>query len=201
MGGRAGATPLPCASRPVAHLVTASRVPRHCGRCRARRRQRSARAAQRVLAACRGSLGRPRTASVRRPAVESYGCGPEARATRKCRTEAMSPASVNPRAAPGGNKMSRLWWLASARRSSAVRAPNASDSIAASACSSVRPESRIRVTQRSCWAAAAMVSYSAARWATEPHYSCSAVAMMVSCADNSAPTCWSTPNSAGRPAA
>ena len=77
-----------------------------------------------------------------------------------------------------------LWWLASARRSSAARAPKASESMTASAWSVVRPEALMRVVQRSCWAAAAMVSYSAASWAIEPHRLCSAV--MVSCADSSA---------------
>src|SRR5690625_1534250 len=38
-----------------------------------------------------------------------------------------------------------------------------------------------------------MVSYSAASCAIETQRSCSAV--IVSCADNSAPTCWSTPQS------
>ena len=43
----------------------------------------------------------------------------------------------------------------------------------------------MRVAQRSCWAAAAMVSYSAASCAIDPHCSCSAV--MVSWAESSAP--------------
>ena len=107
-------------------------------------------------------------------------------------TEAMSSASANPRALMRrGRRVSTLWWLASARRSSAVKAPKASESITASAWSVVRPLVVTRVVQRSCWAAAAMVSYSAASWAIEPHRSCSAV--MVSCADSSAPLCWSTP--------
>lgn len=38
---------------------------------------------------------------------------------------------------------------------------------------------------------AAMVSYSAVSWAFDPHWSYSAV--MVSCADSSAPLCWNTP--------
>jgi hypothetical protein len=50
---------------------------------------------------------------------------------------------------------------------------------------------RMRVAQRSCWAACAIVSYSAASCATDPHVSCSAV--IVSCAESSAPTCCSTP--------
>lgn len=70
---------------------------------------------------------------------------------------------ANPRALMRrGSRVSTLWWLASARRSSADRAPKASESMTACACSSVSPEPRTKVVQRSCWAAAAMVSYSAA---------------------------------------
>lgn len=55
-------------------------------------------------------------------------------------TEAMSSASENPRALMRcGRRASTLWWLASARRSSAINAPKASDSITACAWSVVRP--------------------------------------------------------------
>ena len=63
------------------------------------------------------------------------------------------------------------------------------------ACSSTRPLLATAVPNRWCWAAWAMVSYSAASWAMLDHFSCSAV--IVSCADFSAPSCWSTPLAIG----
>lgn len=93
-----------------------------------------------------------------------------------CRsTAAMSSASSNSRARTRrGSSASTSWWLASARRSSAVSGPKASDSIAAVASSSESPEVRSSDAQRSRCAAAAMVSYSAASCAIVPQVSCSA---------------------------
>ena len=53
------------------------------------------------------------------------------RSMRWWRIAAMSSALLNPRAATShGRRISRLWWLTSARRSSAVSGPNVSDSMA-----------------------------------------------------------------------
>ena len=91
-----------------------------------------------------------------------------ASATRWRRTAATSSASSSPcRARTAGRSRSTEWPLASARRSSAASGPNASELMATSACSGLRPEARISVAQRSRWAAAAMVSYSAASWAMD----------------------------------
>lgn len=87
-------------------------------------------------------------------------------------------------------------WFASARRRSAVSAPNAGDAIASSASSSLSPQERMSAAQRPCCAAAARVLYSAASCAIEAQASCSAA--IVWCAESSAPTCCSTPNSTER---
>ena len=63
--------------------------------------------------------------------------------------------------------------MASTRRSSAVSGPKELDAITFSTCSVVKPAVRSSVIQRSRWASAAMVRYSATNWSKLDQRSCS----------------------------
>lgn len=157
-----------------------SRAHSRSGRYRGRRRTASARASMsafRASRAARISVSITPWACGVRPAMRCGGlrARPDpagrvvVRSMRWWRAAAMSSASPNPRAATRrGRSASRLWWLASARRSSAVSGPSASDWMARSASSVVRPEVRRRLAQRSCWAAATMVSRGCAGTSRSP---------------------------------
>lgn len=91
------------------------------------------------------------------------------------------------------------FWDLALRSADDVRgpsAPKASETMASSASRSVRPLARIRATHRSCCAATAIVSYSAAICRMDDHASCSDA--IVSCADSSEPECCTMPNSTVR---